>query len=197
MSEPTPHPGDSLLNEYLDGELSEGEVRRLESHLDACADCGARLDALRQLFSRLSRLPDETPTRDLAPLVRARVRQRQRQPLLALAILAQAAAAALAISLSSLPAGWPALLQSITPYIPAISDPRPGLQGLNQSAQSWLNGLQTGWASFSISQSLPIPLPQTSAMELGVLLFTATLLWLAGNGWLIASIKNNPPRRTL
>ena len=197
MTEPYPqhlHPEDTLLFEYLDGELAAAEIRGLEAHLATCANCAARLDKQRLLFARIAQLPDEAPSRDLAPLVRARLSYRR--PLLILAVLAQAATAALVIAFSNLTVGW----QSLSPYLPVPVDPQVHLEGAIQALQGWMSGF-TAWVSswdlLNPAQTLHFDLPQTTALELGTLLLTATLFWLAGNGLLIASIKNKPPRRTL
>jgi putative zinc finger protein len=50
------HPGD-LLSAYLDGELSAGEERQVESHLVGCGACSAELDDLGAARRMLRELP--------------------------------------------------------------------------------------------------------------------------------------------
>jgi len=43
---------------YLDGALHPAIARALESHVESCARCGARLQAYREISSRLAELPE-------------------------------------------------------------------------------------------------------------------------------------------
>jgi hypothetical protein len=43
---------------YLDGALHPAIARALESHVESCARCGARLEAYREISSRLAELPE-------------------------------------------------------------------------------------------------------------------------------------------
>ena len=45
---------------YLDGALHPAIARALESHVESCAHCGARLEAYREISSRLAELPEIT-----------------------------------------------------------------------------------------------------------------------------------------
>ena len=42
----------NMLNEYLDGELSPAESARMDAHFEACPDCRAELEALRELIEK-------------------------------------------------------------------------------------------------------------------------------------------------
>src|SRR5512142_1552258 len=66
----TSHPRDQL-SAYLDGGLTPAERTALDAHLDACADCRARLAELRGVSVLLRSLPDPTPSRRLVPRLAA------------------------------------------------------------------------------------------------------------------------------
>ncbi|MFV1858851.1 MAG: anti-sigma factor [Anaerolineales bacterium] len=70
------HPIDETLQVYLDGELTQQEVRALEAHLQICPECAAELTRLRSLFLSIESLPSEPLATDLAPGVMAAVRPR-------------------------------------------------------------------------------------------------------------------------
>ncbi len=46
------------LSAFLDGELTQNETRRVESHLQDCADCKAELEELKSLTGKLKNLPE-------------------------------------------------------------------------------------------------------------------------------------------
>ncbi|MCL6565549.1 MAG: zf-HC2 domain-containing protein [Acidobacteriia bacterium] len=62
---------DSILA-YLDGRASAAERRELEAHLHHCADCRARVEEFRRLWSVL----DELPAIEPSPAFDARLRER-------------------------------------------------------------------------------------------------------------------------
>jgi anti-sigma factor RsiW len=55
------------LGAYHDGELKGARLRRVEGHLDGCADCRAELEALRSLSALLQ---DAVPGEDFLPVDR-------------------------------------------------------------------------------------------------------------------------------
>jgi anti-sigma factor RsiW len=59
------------LSAYLDAALGDAERTAVQSHLDTCADCRARLGELRATASLIGRLPDPVPSRRLVPRVAA------------------------------------------------------------------------------------------------------------------------------
>jgi hypothetical protein len=89
------------LSEYLDGELSQDELRSLEHHVAQCESCARTLRELRAVRAAARELTDRAPPRDLWPGVRAALAPRRRRPLLPIAALALVAAAALVLWL------WP------------------------------------------------------------------------------------------
>ena len=67
----------NMLNEYLDGELSPAESARMDAHFEACPDCRAELEALRELIGKAGDLPASVlPGRDLWPGIDARLEDR-------------------------------------------------------------------------------------------------------------------------
>lgn len=64
------------LSEYLDGELAEGDARRLEGHLATCGACAATLAELEAVVGEARSLPDAPPARDLWPAIEARLSPR-------------------------------------------------------------------------------------------------------------------------
>jgi anti-sigma factor RsiW len=66
------HPGERL-SAYLDGELAGEELREIEAHVVACAECRAALDDLKRLTRRAASLDDRPPERDLWAGIAARL----------------------------------------------------------------------------------------------------------------------------
>lgn len=71
------HLSASLLNRYLDQDLSTDELHRVEIHLDECPACSARLEQLLTLASSLKTYREEALSRDLAPLILRRLPERR------------------------------------------------------------------------------------------------------------------------
>lgn len=71
------HPTELQLNDYVDGVLSNTELRAVDQHIASCATCAREVEALRALTRRVAALPRSiTPERDLRPEIRARMKQR-------------------------------------------------------------------------------------------------------------------------
>ena|GEM_PF-3222331 len=68
----------NLLSPYLDGELGETEVRALEDHLSQCAECAARLDALKALDGSVQMTRLKTPPEGYFEFFPAKLRARIR-----------------------------------------------------------------------------------------------------------------------
>jgi hypothetical protein len=64
------HIDEDRLNDFKDGLLDPEEDARTRSHLDSCAECRDRLDALTRLLEDLQGMPVEAqPARDLWPQI--------------------------------------------------------------------------------------------------------------------------------
>src|SRR4051794_8557484 len=71
------HSGDAAA--YLSDELLPCARAEFETHLDSCPGCRAAVESKRDLLARLRRLPPVDSTRDLPPLVLARLRAEPRR----------------------------------------------------------------------------------------------------------------------
>jgi len=108
---------------YLDGALHPAIARALESHIESCARCGARLEAYREISARLAVLPEVAAPAWIEKRVldsitgRARARRFWSRGLAAAGALSFAATVGLIAHLPSLarqwglpePATWPVL----------------------------------------------------------------------------------------
>jgi anti-sigma factor RsiW len=69
----------SLLNDHVDGLLSDRQGRALEAHLRQCPDCRTEAARLRALLDRAAALPDSLePGRDLWPDIAAAIARSNR-----------------------------------------------------------------------------------------------------------------------
>lgn len=50
------HVSAEQISAYLDGELGYSEIRQIENHRSACAECGARLESMQRVVSGLGRV---------------------------------------------------------------------------------------------------------------------------------------------
>jgi hypothetical protein len=62
------HLSESLLNEFLDDELTQESRAAVEAHVAECFECRSRVDELRNLFVELKQLADELPSHNLSIL---------------------------------------------------------------------------------------------------------------------------------
>ena len=98
MTDPHDHLPDELLLRYLDRELDPELAREFEAHVSACAECGARLDALRAVSLAIDdygaatrdRRADGGQREALAAALERNGRARRAAPLLSLGALAAA-----------------------------------------------------------------------------------------------------------
>jgi len=67
-------PWTEKLSDYVDGELSADEQRRLEVHLATCADCTSVLAGLREVVQTARTLEPKAPPMDLWPGIAARIK---------------------------------------------------------------------------------------------------------------------------
>jgi anti-sigma factor RsiW len=196
MNLPEIHPTDSVLNEYLDRALPPGETTVLENHLEQCAHCAYRLDALRQVFASLQDLPDPLLEVDLSTAVTARLGQQTQKQLLPgkpaqrrmlfprlpqLVTGLQALAALLLLALY-----WQTLSHGFSIAIPSLGN-------------AWQAALQPGLTLVSLLSAqftqVTIRLPQwnSTAFPLLETLILLAIIWLAGNSILIFETRH--PRR--
>lgn len=100
-----------LLDDYVDGDLSESESQKVRDHLKACAACAQSEAELRALLHRAAQLPAEIDaSRDLWPGIRDTIASGSARPVparrSAVATGWMAAAAVLLVLLSSAVTLW-------------------------------------------------------------------------------------------
>lgn len=182
----------NLLERYLDGELSREELAAAEAHLASCASCREDLGRLRAIFVELAALPAEPPPVDLTPLVLARIAPPAPWPARAWAILAAQAAFCLALAFWLAPQAiaWAnELWAGLAPQLSATLDPRlivawaESLAGQANAVARSVQALDTG--------SLIGLAPTQWALLLG----GAALIWLAGNGALLGTRRQEEAPR--
>ena len=180
------HLTDEQLNEYLDNE-SANRVE-IETHLDSCDECAARLFTLQTLFADLDSLPEVTLSRNLAARFSLRPSLPAQLPRwLTLTASLQAAAALVALIVA---------IPFFSIMLPQVETP---------SFTTWLFEIQSLWTSWldqlstlalSPVEGFQIPnfqftnLP-TYPVELSTLfiaLAIVSIFWIFGNGLLL---RNN------
>lgn len=167
------HLTDVQLNEYLDHETNDRA--EIEMHLSTCADCAARLNALRNLFDEIESLPDLAFSREFT----VRVESNESLPRsLTLTVTLQAALAVAAIFVAA-----PFVTPLISPYLSSLSAPSFAELFL-QMQNEW-----TTWLDRLLKLQLPT-IPEVSVFDLPSLFIMSTvigvsLLWLIGNGLLL------------
>ncbi len=67
------HLSTEQLSTYLDRELGVAEIRQLENHCQACAECGARLASMRRVVTGLGRVERAMPPMALRQQIRRHV----------------------------------------------------------------------------------------------------------------------------
>lgn len=68
------HLEEGILNDLVDGLLSEAEEERARAHMAECVACRREIEGLQELRSELARMPDDAqPARDLWPQVAWRI----------------------------------------------------------------------------------------------------------------------------
>ena len=167
------HLTDEQLNEFLDEVTSERSV--IESHLDSCDECAARLSALQNLFTELDSLPELELIRDLAaPFTLRPSLPAQLPKFLTLTASLQAAVALVALIIA---------IPFVSALLPQIEPPSFTKLFFQIQSQwtAWLDQLST----FNLPTFQPINLP---TFEMSSLLFTLagmSVLWILGNGLLL------------
>ena len=67
-----------LLNDYLDGELSGAQEKKLEQHLEGCESCQGELEDLRQTLDIMGSLRKVEPPTEFVGKVQQRINKRSR-----------------------------------------------------------------------------------------------------------------------
>ncbi len=181
INENSPHLSEAQLNEYLDNALPNAQRAAVDQHLNACANCRAKLEALQVIFASLAALPEEALRRDLSSRVMEAI-----QPKLAPAralhwgLVAQAISAVIALIW-----GWLTLDPAI--HWPVVA---PLTVLASQVSLSWSRLL--GFDLLLPRVPLPAPHLSLPLSAVWLLLISAGLLWLAGNFILL---RPRPRRR--
>ena len=175
------HLTNEQLNEYLDNASTERAF--IESHLDSCDECAARLSTLQALFVDLDSLPEVTLSRDIAARFRPRPSLPAQLPRwLTLTASLQAAAALVALIVA---------IPFFSIMLPKVEMP---------SFTTWLFEIQSLWTSWLDALSnyqLPItqfPNLTTYPVELSTLfiaLAIVSIFWIFGNGLLLRNQNRN------
>ena len=167
------HLTDDQLNEYLDNESPERA--QIDLHLASCADCAARLTALRTLFAELDSLPEVELTHSIAARLSSTGQLTPQLPRwLTLTAALQAAFALIALILAA---------PFVMTLLPVIETPS-FTEILIQFQTQWLSLLDliTNYQLPAIPSLPPLQIP---TLTLSLTLAGASLLWLVGNGLLL------------
>ena len=169
------HLTDEQLNEFLDNASTERAF--IETHLDSCNECAARLSSLQTLFADLDSLAEVTLSHDLAARFRPRPSLPAQLPRwLTLTASLQAAAALVALIVA---------IPFFSIMLPQVEMP---------SFTTWLFEIQSLWASWLDALSnYQFPITQfpnlaTYPVELSTLfiaLAIVSIFWIFGNGLLL------------
>lgn len=167
------HLTEDQLNEYLDYETADRA--EIETHLDSCGECAARLAALQALFIELDSLPEVALTRNIAARF---IPDRSRTPQLP-GWLTLTASLQAALALTALAAAIP----FVSAMLPRIEPPSftTALFELQSLWTSWLDGLST----FQFPAIQPLPLPVMEMSTLLLVLAVVSIFWIFGNGLLL------------
>ena len=155
------HLTDEQLNEYLDNASTERAL--IESHLDSCDECAARLSTLQALFMDLDSLPEVTLSRDLPPW-------------LTLAATLQAAAALVALIVA---------IPFFSIMLPQVEMPSftTWLFEIQSLWTSWLDTLST--FQLPTYQFTNLPTYPVELSTLFIALAIVSIFWIFGNGLLL------------
>ncbi len=129
MTAPGPHPSDALLD-YVYGELSPEEARRVQAHLDRCPECASHVAGYRAVRGAARALPRELPAGGAEALLLAArqtaERTRRRRLAFRAGTLVTAALAAALVLISLRPA--------VVPEAPSAVASAPAPAALPQGA---------------------------------------------------------------
>ncbi|MBE7433055.1 MAG: hypothetical protein HS100_04010 [Anaerolineales bacterium] len=167
------HLTDQELNEYLDNESANRA--EIETHLDSCDECAARLSALQALFADLDSLPEVELSTDIAARFAPRPSLTPSLPRwLTLTASLQAAAALVALIVA---------IPFFSIMLPQVE--MPSFTSLFIEVQSkWITFLDM-LSTFHFPQIEPLPLPVTELSTLFIALAIVSIFWIFGNGLLL------------
>ena len=171
------HLTDEQLNEYLDH--ATAQRAEIETHLDSCNECAARLSTLQALFADLDSLPEVALTTNIAARFSPRPSLTPQLPRwLTLTASLQAAAALVALIVA---------IPFFSIMIPQIETP---------SFTTWLFELQSLWTSwldtlstFDLPTFQPANIPTLGMSTLFIALAIVSIFWIFGNGLLLRNQK--------
>lgn len=167
-----------LLNEYLDGMLSEVEQREVESLLAESAEARAYLAELEQLFGTLTDLESVPLARDLTAEVMTQIELPTASLWSNWWLIAQVAGTAVLLLFA-----WP-ILQMGLAEITASFSPATTSVSLTFITDFWQQ--VRGWST-AVSTPAPLPTFELSPVQLSLILGSAVLLWLLTNGYLLTN----------
>ena len=167
------HLTDEQLNEYLDNASTERAL--IETHLDSCDACAARLTTFQALFADLDSLPEVTLSCDIAARFRPRPSLAPQLPRwLTLTASLQAAAALVALIVA---------IPFFSIMLPQVETP---------SFTTWFFEIQSLWASwldaistFQMPTFQPSNIPTLEMSTLFIALAVVSIFWIFGNGLLL------------
>lgn len=167
------HLTNEQLNEYLDNETANRA--EIETHLDSCDECAARLSTLQALFTDLDSLPEVALSRDLAArFIPDRKLNPQLPRWLTLTASLQAAGALVALIIA---------IPFFSVMLPKVETP---------SFTTWFFEIQSLWTSwldqlstFNLPTFQPLPLPIMEMSTLFIALAIVSIFWIFGNGLLL------------
>ena len=177
------HPDDMILNEYLDGNLNEPVQASVQAHLDTCAACEVRLAELQRVYAALQAWPEVALKRDLSPAVLRAIRPAQ------LTWLGWVLALQAVLVIALLGLAWPFVAQSGPGQAlgQAISDVAVLVWQMAMAAWAgWLANWQAQLTTLrEAAEQLQTPELRLPVIAVWLLLGSAGLLWLVGNGLLL------------
>jgi hypothetical protein len=175
------HLTDDQLNEYLDH--ATAQRAEIETHLDTCDECAARLSTFQALFADLESLPEVTLSTNLAARFSPRPNLTPSLPRwLTLTASLQAVAALVALIVA---------VPFFSIMIPQIETP---------SFTTWLFEIQSLWTSWLGALStfqLPnyqftnLPTYPVELSTLFIALAIVSIFWIFGNGLLLRNNRHS------
>ena len=200
MNEPDPHPEQTLLYEYLDGELPPAQLAALEEHLAQCPACSARLAQIQSLYAQIGAMPEHPPAHDFARPVLDAIRglpavRRKSWKILDLSTAVQALAvlALLWFALPSLYQPW--IARGLAQFSTLAGWLSARLIAVLAALGQGRNAAQHGLDLLHSLQPQPDWLANLPLIQIITILSLATLVWLAGNGYLLGFWNRSSLRR--